>query len=54
MEGNPTRQSPGESRPDGAAGEAESESERFGVVELRRLVKDDGRALLVFRRAADR
>ena len=32
----------------------DSSRENFGVVELTRLVKDDGRALLVYRRTEDR
>ncbi len=37
-----------------ADGDSEGGFERFGIVELERLTKDDGRALLVFQRTRGR
>ena len=56
MEGKPTGPSePGAPREQGPGAVAASDdTERFGLVELVRQVKEDGRALLVYRRAADR
>ncbi len=56
MNGKPTGPAPEAGTPDPGAedGAENNDSETFGVVELQRLAKDDGRALLVFRRTGGR
>jgi hypothetical protein len=53
MDGKPTGPAPGANAPDALAedGSENGEHETFGVLELSRRSKDDGRALLVFRRS---
>ncbi len=41
---------PGPSKDGPPSGSAAAAAERYGPLELRRLVKDDGRALIVYRR----
>jgi hypothetical protein len=55
MDGKPTGPAPARSAGDGTESDGEEASgpETFGVLELRRERKADGRALLVFRRSAE-
>ncbi|HWX97928.1 MAG TPA: hypothetical protein VNZ01_13885 [Solirubrobacteraceae bacterium] len=50
-----SQEQPGRHRPDASGDQAEQThpAERFGVVDVARYVKDDGRALLIYRRVED-
>jgi hypothetical protein len=54
MDGKPNGDGAPRDPPDGDSEAASAQPESYGVVELTRLVKADGRALLVYRRPADR
>jgi hypothetical protein len=54
MDGKPTGEVSPQDPRDGDSPPAAGRPESYGLVELTRLVKDDGRALLVYRRPEER
>jgi hypothetical protein len=54
MASNPTGPAPADRSPPRAGAQGDDRPERYGTVAVTRHVKDDGRALLLYTRAAER